>query len=617
MKFRLGLIASLLILPWLFGTKAIAAEEFTTDIIANYRIGPTGIASVSQEIHLTNLTAQTYVTQYALEVGSNRLSNIGAYLDDGTLIPFDVKETAATTAIVLTFPKPVVGKGQVLSFSIDYQNRDVATKLGKVLEISIPRVAKGESVGKYQVTVEIPALFGQPKIVSPAVYTSEAIDSGIRLVFSDNQIKNTGIAALFGDHQIFGFRLTYHLFNPTVSKALTQIALPPDTAFQKVAYEKIEPKPQKIEVDPDGNWIATYQLEPKEKLSVLASGSVLIYLEPIVGVPNKPINAADYLTKQAYWQTDDERVKELSKKLTTPEAIYNYLVNEFSYNYSRLEEKDVGRLGAAEALKNPANVLCSEFTDAFVALARAAGIPAREVNGFSYSENPKLKPLSLVKDILHAWPEYYDNDRKLWVPVDPTWGNTTGGVDYFHHLDFSHLVLSIHGRFSDRPAPAGFYKAPGVESKDLEIFLAAEDPEYREEFSLDFSSKRSWWNLRQRLTITLDNRSNVAFYDLPVVVSSSQGTVSQSIITLPTVLPYGQTKADFSYQPSANWRDKIRLTATIHGKPFVYEFNIQEPVGFFVLIAGGISLVGIFILSTKKARRLLVSVLKRIGFVRR
>jgi len=53
-----------------------------------------------------------------------------------------------------------------------------------------------------------------------------------------------------------------------------------------------------------------------------------------------------------------------------------------------------------------------EFTDLFIALSRAAGIPAREINGFAYTDDIRLRPLDLVTDMLHAWPEYYDEEKE-------------------------------------------------------------------------------------------------------------------------------------------------------------------------------------------------------------
>ena len=165
----------------------------------------------------------------------------------------------------------------------------------------------------------------------------------------------------------------------------------------------------------------------------------------------------EYLKEQPFWQTTDKRIKELALELKTPYKIYKYVVDNLKYDFKRLQT-GMPRLGALGVLKNPSSAVCLEFTDLFIALARAAGIPAREVNGFAYTQNSKERPLSLVKDVLHAWPEYYDSDMQTWVMVDPTWENTTGGTDYFYTLDFDHLAFVIKGISSTYPIPAGAYK---------------------------------------------------------------------------------------------------------------------------------------------------------------
>src|SRR5258707_13577173 len=99
-----------------------------------------------------------------------------------------------------------------------------------------------------------------------------------------------------------------------------------------------------------------------------------------------------------------------------------------------------------------------EFTDLFIAMARAAGIRAREINGYAYTENKDSEPLSLVADVLHSWPEYWDKYNKEWILVDPTWGNTTHGIDFFHKLDLRHFTFVIHGVNSEFPLSPGSYK---------------------------------------------------------------------------------------------------------------------------------------------------------------
>ena len=58
---------------------------------------------------------------------------------------------------------------------------------------------------------------------------------------------------------------------------------------------------------------------------------------------------------------------------------------------------------------------CTEHTELFITLARAAGFPTREVGGWAYDGIDKFMP--------HAWAEVAikANNNFFWLPVDPTW----------------------------------------------------------------------------------------------------------------------------------------------------------------------------------------------------
>ena len=68
---------------------------------------------------------------------------------------------------------------------------------------------------------------------------------------------------------------------------------------------------------------------------------------------------------------------------------------------------------------------CNEHTQLYVALARAAGIPARVAAGLAYLDG---------KFYYHAWPEVF---LERWVAVDPTFGQFPA--------DASHLRFTIGG----------------------------------------------------------------------------------------------------------------------------------------------------------------------------
>jgi len=87
--------------------------------------------------------------------------------------------------------------------------------------------------------------------------------------------------------------------------------------------------------------------------------------------------------------------------------IYNFV-----YRHMHYEEQDEEK-GALWALENGAGD-CSEYSYLFVALCKAAGIPARIQAGFSFH-----RPRETLEDG-HMWAEYY-LENYGWIPVDVTW----------------------------------------------------------------------------------------------------------------------------------------------------------------------------------------------------
>ena len=277
-----------------------------------------------------------------------------------------------------------------------------------------------------------------------------------------------GIAGAYGASQNFDITLTYTLNNSGVVPHLQEIALPPSTAYQNVTVQELTPSPQTVTSDADGNWLAKYQLGPRQTLAVTAKVSVSVFLSPRKDYNQVAIREEDYTKTEEYWQTGDAQITNLARQFTTARSIYDYVSTALRYDFDKVNSA-APRLGAVGILKDPSRAVCMEFTDLFIAIARAAGIPARRVVGYAYTSNPKLRPLSLVSDVLHAWPEYYDRETNIWVPVDPTWANTTGGVDYFTKLDFNHIVFAINGMDSSLPYPAGYYRSPDKTGRDIRV----------------------------------------------------------------------------------------------------------------------------------------------------
>ncbi|MDQ6828156.1 MAG: transglutaminase-like domain-containing protein [Gemmatimonadota bacterium] len=120
-------------------------------------------------------------------------------------------------------------------------------------------------------------------------------------------------------------------------------------------------------------------------------------------------------------QSDDRTIREVSKRIQTardigrttrrvdrdPRVVAERL-NQWVF--ANLEKKVSLSVPSAIDVLHRHRGDCNEHTALYIALARAAGLPARGAAGLVYVDG---------KFYYHAWPEVY---LGTWVPVDPTFG---------------------------------------------------------------------------------------------------------------------------------------------------------------------------------------------------
>jgi transglutaminase-like putative cysteine protease len=265
------------------------------------------------------------------------------------------------------------------------------------------------------------------------------------------------------------------------------VALPPDIpGKQQLYYGTLSPLPERIYSDADGNVLAVYKVNGNSGLEISLTGSVKIsgeQINPEFGgkIGEIPNNLTRRYTKaDDYWESDAPAIQDIARELfdldlTTSQnaqKVYEYVTTTLVYDFDIVQKDFIDRKGALTAATTPGPWACMEFTDLFIAVTRAMGIPARELNGYAFTRESNLTPLSISLksgDLLHSWAEFYDPNFG-WVQVDPTWG-TTSSIDYFTKLDTNHFVFSIKGTDSEYPFPAGTYKVKGNE-KQVEVDIA-------------------------------------------------------------------------------------------------------------------------------------------------
>lgn len=495
----------------LFSKVVFAQTNFLVSSEVSYEVSETAPTLVTHHIAITNVQTEVHATNYTLTLDGANVLNARAFNESGD---YEVETTSENnkTAIKVIFDDNVVGQGEVREFSIVYEDSSIFEKKGDVKEISIPRLANENVFESYLVRLVLPSSFGEPAYISPQPDNKLTGRDKMTYYFDKTLLNKAGVTAAFGESQVFTFDLTYHLQNPLALSSKMEISLPPDTSFQKVHFESLVPTPDNVYQDEDGNWLAIYNLAARERVDVRAIGNVQIFANAWKKSLLSNDDKGRYLSESKYWQVNDSNIKSLAQELVTPEAIYDYVVSSLDYNYDRVSEGG-DRLGALSALNNPSNAICTEFTDLFIALARAAGIPAREVNGYAHTQNDRLQPLSLVADVLHAWPEYWDEERSIWVPVDPTWGKTTGGIDYFSKLDMNHFAFVMHGEDPTSPTPPGSYKLGANPQKDIFISLGELSPEKHIKPEINLSQKNTLPFQGVKLAVDITNKSGEALYN--------------------------------------------------------------------------------------------------------
>ncbi|MEM2385863.1 MAG: transglutaminase-like domain-containing protein, partial [Candidatus Bathyarchaeia archaeon] len=133
-----------------------------------------------------------------------------------------------------------------------------------------------------------------------------------------------------------------------------------------------------------------------------------------------------YTQPEQFIQSDDPKIVGAAHEIVGQEMdphkkallIYNFVIEHLRYEVQK-EEK-----GALWALENGVGD-CSEYSYLFVALCRAAGIPARIQAGFAFHKD------SEVMEDGHMWAEYY-LEKYGWIPVDAAW-------KMFDQIDYRHM----------------------------------------------------------------------------------------------------------------------------------------------------------------------------------
>lgn len=575
----------------LLSSPATAISKFETKYQVYYKVENSGKTKVSFVITQKNNLSIVYATEYGISLNETNIQNL-KITDEGVAVSNPtIVNSQNQTIISFPFPNKVVGKNKTRTFTIEYEANDIASKQGNTWQINIPRFESSESISDQTAILSLPEGFPAPAYIDP----KPDIVNNNTYYFSSKTTANKPISAIFGQNQYFKASIKYYLKNDLNIKNQKSITLIPNTGYQNVYYLSVEPKPLKISEDGDGNLLAIYDLSPNQEINI----STHLFISTDFLPRQKNTDPQNYHKESnQIWNHDDVAFSSPEiKNLTSPKSIYDFVVSKLKYDYQKINLSGTKRQSASSILNDPLSAICTDFTDLFVALARRADIPARELEGIAISDNPDLRPIADKIDLLHAWPEYYDKDKMVWVQVDPTWANTTRGMDYFTKLDFNHIVFAIHGQTPFEPLPAGGFKSSTDTTKQIEI-----SPTDKVDFpkaSLTLTLQSNSFN---KVDLKLKNETGTYFQGQLEAIENNLIKSYQGQVRVP---PFSETTLSLETKPLSLFdTNQSETIIVLNGENQTVKFRSDKNTSPFLYASAGLLLgVGTLIARSLLLRR--------------
>jgi len=134
-------------------------------------------------------------------------------------------------------------------------------------------------------------------------------------------------------------------------------------------------------------------------------------------------------------------VKDIKDELKKIEAIYNYVITTYSYDYDyakKVINKEVSyHVPDLENIVKNKKGICFDYAALMVSMLRSVGIPAKHIHGYA--------PDGKGTEVYHAWINTYTKetgwingiiqfDGKNWKLMDPTYVSTTNSSDAGYKL---------------------------------------------------------------------------------------------------------------------------------------------------------------------------------------
>lgn len=390
---------------------------------------------------------------------------------DGVSHEFITEIDGQYADVITSYPSQV-SSGQTMVFEIKYTNYGLVESQGALVDIYAPGFAEGFSFSKgetslvYNTKVRVPKDGPETNFIVPATATKDDVDSHHVYTFPQADLVGNTIWIQLGQEQFYKFAITQQaVASDTTNTGYFneyRLVLPRDIVEaqieQKVYYTNIDPEPIQILEDAEGNLVGYFKIPSHESKEIKLEGYARVFnRDGEVNSSNSgavsqynPEVLGKYTAAANYWEVGAAEIMGLANQLKADKSnVYDIVESTYRHVIDTIDYSEVKRFGINErqgALKTLQGgaAVCMEYSDLFLTLSRAQGIPARAAFGYGYDSR-----YAETEQEAHQWVQILVPGSNKWMSVDVTWGESgptlIGG-------DLNHFFTHVAATSPDNPS---------------------------------------------------------------------------------------------------------------------------------------------------------------------
>ncbi len=408
------------------------------------------------------------------------------------------KQTEDTLEVAVPYDSSI-GIGGTKEFKLTYSNFGLTQTTGALLDIFAPGFGKdytfenNNTKYSHKITIKLNKNLGEVGFVVPTPANTSTEGNYIVYQISQESLIASSIWIQIGKTQYYHFILTQKVkASDSINKGYSNeynLVIPRDMneaeTVQQIYFKKFDPEPKQIIEDDEGNLIATFKIPSHQDSIITVEGYAQVQkIEKQANKENSGVlgdievqSMINYLNPAEFWEVDHPEIQTKAKELKGDKTnIYEIIESNYSHIVDTIDYSEVKRFGINNrqgALKtlNGGAAVCMEYSDLFLALSRAQGIPARASFGYGYDAR-----IGEEQQDAHQWVQVYLPGLNEWLSVDVTWGESgpalIGG-------DLNHFYTHIASIDPDTPPSVqrvSYGNQVGLEPPEFEIKATKELP---------------------------------------------------------------------------------------------------------------------------------------------